>query len=60
MNAARGIVWCVATYACAATAHVAARSSSPEGYWLGTTGNEKERIEVGLEIRRAADGTPVM
>lgn len=58
MNAAKRIVWCVVTYA--ATAHAAARSSSPEGYWLGTTGNDKERIEVGLEIRRAADGTAVM
>lgn len=33
---------------------------SPEGYWLGTTGNEKERIEVGLEIGRDAAGKPVM
>ncbi|MGN6519092.1 MAG: outer membrane protein assembly factor BamB family protein [Dokdonella sp.] len=39
---------------------VGAARSSPEGFWLGTTGNEKERIEVGLEIRHDASGQAVM
>jgi outer membrane protein assembly factor BamB/glyoxylase-like metal-dependent hydrolase (beta-lactamase superfamily II) len=28
-----------------------------EGQWLGTIGSARERIEVGLEFRRGADGT---
>lgn len=31
-----------------------------EGYWYGTTGNAKERIEVGFEFRRDASGKLVM
>ena len=34
-----------------------APASDPvEGIWLGTVGSEKERVEVGLELRRDAEG----
>jgi outer membrane protein assembly factor BamB len=31
-----------------------------EGYWLGSTGTERERVEVGLEFRRGEDGRLVL
>ncbi len=31
-----------------------------EGRWLGTAGSERERIEIGLEFKRDADGKLVM
>lgn len=34
----------------------AANEPSLEGYWLGSTGTAKERVEVGLEFRRGGDG----
>ena len=58
MGAAKWIVGCAAAFA--ATAGAAARTASAEGFWFGTTGNAKERIEIGFEIRRDASGTPVM
>ena len=52
--------WTVACLLACAAGSAAAARPSPEGFWLGTTGNEKERVEVGLEIGRDAAGKPVM
>lgn len=42
--------------ACAGLASAEAARDPIEGHWLGTAGNERERIDVGLEFRRRGDG----
>ena len=65
MHASSGIrVWRrVATclFVVGASAHAqATREAALEGYWLGSTGTARERVEVGLEFRRGEDGKLVL
>lgn len=43
-----------------ATANAAAAPDGIEGYWLGTVGTDKEKVEVGFEFRRDPSGTLTM
>ena len=52
---ALGMVFALAAYP--SQAALAAPAGDPlEGYWLGTAGSAKEKIDVGFEIRRDASG----
>ena len=44
----------------AAMARAAETRDPVEGLWLGQTGSERERIDVGMEFRRNADGKLVL
>jgi outer membrane protein assembly factor BamB len=55
----------IALIACALGTAFALRAANAaddpiEGYWLGTAGSDKEKIEVGLEFRRDASGKLMM
>jgi outer membrane protein assembly factor BamB len=58
MAKVKGSRWLILLALCLSAAlHAASAPHDPvEGYWLGTAGGAKEKIEVGLQFLRGADG----
>ena len=54
---ARSLAVCVLLLIGIDTTDAAEPRDPIEGLWLGETGSERERIQVGIEFRRKADGT---